>query len=176
MAFRPSSDAVTPLLRKYVANGYLHEAPSIEELARRIGLQPASLAVTVARFNGFAQSGVDADFGRGNNIYDRNNGDAAHYPNPCLGPIVTPPFFALAVLPTPLSTSLGLRADANARACDAEGKPIRGLYVCGNDMQSAFGGEYPGAGAQLGQAMTFAWVAARHAAGVELSAPDVVAA
>jgi hypothetical protein len=43
------------------------------------------------------------------------------------------------------------------------GQPIPGLYVCGNDMQSAFGGEYPGAGAQIGQAMTFAWIAARHA-------------
>jgi hypothetical protein len=51
--------------------------------------------------------------------------------------------------------------------CDSEGQPIPGLYVCGNDMQSAFGGEYPGAGAQLGQAMTFAWIAARHAAGAE---------
>jgi 3-oxosteroid 1-dehydrogenase len=165
----------TPRLQKYVARGYLHEATTIEELARRIALPPASLAATVARMNVFAQSGVDADFGRGNNIYDRSNGDATHKPNPCLGQIVTPPFFAVAVLPTPLGTSLGLRADTSARVCDADGKPIRGLYACGNDMHSAFGGEYPGAGAQLGQAMTFAWVAARHAAGVE-SARDLVAA
>jgi len=73
-------------------------------------------------------------------------------------------------VPTPLGTSLGLRADPQARVCRASGEPIPGLYVCGNDMQSTFGGEYPGAGAQLGQAMTFAWIAARHAARANLEA------
>jgi hypothetical protein len=53
------------------------------------------------------------------------------------------------------------------------GVPLPGLYVCGNDMQSAFGGEYPGAGAQIGQAMTFAWLAARHASGTSANEADV---
>jgi 3-oxosteroid 1-dehydrogenase len=162
-------------LRKYVASGYLREAPTIEELASRIGVPPANLTVTVKRFNGFARTGVDADFGKGDNVYDRSNGDEAVRPNPCIGPIVDPPFYSVAVLPTPLGTSLGLRADVSARACNAEGKPIAGLYVCGNDMQSAFGGEYPGAGAQLGQAMTFGWIGARHAAGVPLPPEDLLA-
>jgi hypothetical protein len=68
------------------------------------------------------------------------------------------------VVPTPLGTGLGLIADAQARVSDSSGAPIAGLYVCGNDMHPAFGCEYPGAGAQLGQGMTFAWLAARHAA------------
>ncbi|KAB2869741.1 MAG: FAD-binding protein, partial [Bauldia sp.] len=86
-------------------------------------------------------------------------------PNACVGPVAAPPFYAVEIVPTPLGTSRGLCADVNARVLDRDGKPVPGLYVCGNDMQSAFGGEYPGAGAQLGQGMTFGWIAAHHAAG-----------
>jgi succinate dehydrogenase/fumarate reductase flavoprotein subunit len=153
-------------LRKQIEAGYVRTAPTIEQLARNLGLPPTTLATTIARFNGFAQRGVDEDFGKGRNIYDRSNGDPTVAPNPCLGPIERPPFYAVAVWPTPLGTSRGLSADTHARVLDESGEAIPGLYVCGNDMQSAFGGEYPGAGAQLGQGMTFAWIAARHAARV----------
>jgi len=151
-------------LRRYVGS-YLQEAPSIRELAQKIAVPAEALEATVARANTFAADGIDADFGKGGNIYDRSNGDPAVRPNPCLGTIRQLPFYALPVLPTPLGTSRGLCADVDALVLRASGAPIPGLYVCGNDMQSAFGGEYPGAGAQLGQAMTFAWIAARHAAG-----------
>jgi succinate dehydrogenase/fumarate reductase flavoprotein subunit len=153
-------------LRKYVASGYLREAPTIAALATAIGLPPMALQATVERYNGFARTGVDEDFHKGETAYDRAAGDPQVTPNPCIGPIARPPFYAVPVLPTPLGTSLGLLTDTHARACDANGVPIPGLYVCGNDMQSPLGGEYPGAGAQLGPAMTFAWLAARHAAGV----------
>jgi 3-oxosteroid 1-dehydrogenase len=153
----------TPSLRKYVA-GYLREGATVSALAAAIGVPAAALVATVERWNGLARAGLDADFGKGGTIYDRSNGDPDVRPNPCLGPIAGPPFYAVRVLPTPLGTSRGLLADTHARACDREGRPVPGLYVCGNDMQSAFGGEYPGAGAQLGLAMTFAWLAARHAA------------
>jgi 3-oxosteroid 1-dehydrogenase len=154
----------TPSLRKYATNGYLLQGRSIAELAGQAGIPSDALAATIERYNGFAGTGIDADFGKGENIYDRSNGDPSVHPNPCIGPIVSPPFYALRIVPTPLATSRGLRADSHARVLDEKGAPIPGLYVCGNDMQSAFGGEYPGAGAQLGAAMTFAWIAARHAA------------
>jgi succinate dehydrogenase/fumarate reductase flavoprotein subunit len=153
-------------LGRHIASGYLRTGRTIEELARALALPPPALAATVERCNGFARTGIDEDFHKGETIYDRGNGDAAVAPNPCLGPIARPPFYAVAVWPTPLGTSRGLSADVNARVLTASGEPIAGLYVCGNDMQSAFGGEYPGAGAQLGQGMTFAWIAARHAARV----------
>jgi predicted oxidoreductase len=114
--------------------------------------------------NAYARTGHDPDFGKGGNPYDVGNGDPDHGPNPCLGAIATPPFCAVAVEPTPLGTSLGLRTDAGARVCDATGSPIPGLFACGNDMDSPFGGEYPGAGAQIGLAMTFGYVAAMAAA------------
>jgi predicted oxidoreductase len=69
----------------------------------------------------------------------------------------------VAVFPTPLGTSLGLRTSGDAQVLDGSGRPIAGLYACGNDQHSIMGGEYPGAGAQLGLAMTFGYLAARHA-------------
>ena len=155
----------TPSLARYVRNGYLREAETIGGLAEESGLPTAALAETIARFNSFAREGRDADFAKGETMYDRSNGDPLVEPNPCLGPIAQPPFYMLPVFPTPLGTSRGLMADTHARVCDSDGRSIPGLYVCGNDMQSPFGGEYPGAGGQLGPAMTFAWLAARHAAG-----------
>ncbi len=151
-------------LAPFVARGYLKTAPTLAALAAAIGVDAAGLARTVERHNGFARTGRDEDFGKGGNAYDVSNGDPAHGPNPCLGSIAAAPFCAVAVEPTPLGTSLGLRTDASARVCDVAGRPIPGLYACGNDMDSPFGGEYPGAGAQIGLAMTFGYVAAMAAA------------
>lgn len=150
---------------RYVAAGYLRRADSIRALAAAIGVDAAGLEETVRRHNAFARTGVDADFGKGGDAYSRSNGDPAHTPNPCLGPIERPPFYAVAVWPTPLGTSLGLRTDADAQVLDGAGRPIGGLYACGNDMHSPLAGEYPGPGAQLGPAMTFGYRAALHAAG-----------
>ena len=164
---------MTLRLGRHVASGYLHAADTIEALASAIGVEPAGLTDTVRRQNEYAQSGIDAEFGKGVDAYDRNNGDPAHHPNPCLGPIERAPFYAVRVEPTPLGTSLGLITDANARVCDAQGKPIAGLYAAGNDMQSVMGGEYPGAGAQLGPGMTFGYLAALHAIGrQEMAMPE----
>jgi 3-oxosteroid 1-dehydrogenase len=154
----------TPSLASYVRRGYLHVGGTLEALARSVGVDSAGLASTVKANNACARTGVDAQFGKGATSYDRCNGDPSHAPNPCLGPIERPPFCAVKVHPTPLGTSLGVRTDALARALDAAGAPIDGLYVCGNDMQSIMGGEYPGPGAQIGIAMAFGYLAAMHAA------------
>lgn len=159
---------MTLRLRRYVANGYLHEAGTIEALARSIGVDRAGLAETVRRHGEFARSGVDADFGKGGNAYDLANGDntaSARRPNACLGPIDKPPFYAVRVEPTPLGTSLGLLTDEHGRVLNGAGAAVEGLYAVGNDMHSVMGGEYPGAGAQLGPGMTFAYLAALHAVG-----------
>ncbi len=156
---------LTARLAPYIERGYLREAASIAGLARAIGVDSAGLAETVRRHAEFARTGVDADFCKGGNAYDRGNGDPVQRPNPCLGAIEKPPFYAVEIWPTPLGTSLGLRTDAQARVCDADGKAIPGLYAAGSDMHSITGGEYPGAGAQLGPAMTFGYVAALDALG-----------
>ncbi|MEE3046707.1 MAG: FAD-dependent oxidoreductase [Pseudomonadota bacterium] len=158
----------TPFLAKYIKSGYLVEGHTLADLANKTGMPVEGLEQTVARFNTMAKNGKDHDFGRGETIYDRSNGDASHGPNPCLGVIESGPFYAVKLYPTPLGTSRGLATDTQSRVLDEAGNSIDGLYACGNDMQSAFGGEYPGAGAQLGQAMTFGWIAAHHAAGQEV--------
>ncbi|SFI14056.1 FAD-dependent oxidoreductase [Albimonas pacifica] len=152
-----------PSLRACLADGYLIEGRDARDLAKRAGIDPEGLAATLGAFDAAAARGEDPEFGRGSTIYDRSNGDPEHGPNPCLGPVGAGPLYAVKLWPTPLGTSRGLATDVAGRALDGAGAPIPGLYVCGNDMQSAFGGEYPGAGAQLGQGMTFGWLAARHA-------------
>lgn len=154
---------MTLRLGRFFRMNYLYADKSIEALAQAIGVDPAGLAETVRRHAEFARSGVDGDFGKGGNAYDQANGDAAHRPNPCLGAIEKPPFYAVRLEPTPLGTSLGLLTDEHARVLSASGEPVEGLYAVGNDMHSPMGGEYPGAGAQLGPGMTFAYRAARHA-------------
>jgi succinate dehydrogenase/fumarate reductase flavoprotein subunit len=44
---------------------WVHEAATIEELAERIGVDPAVLSQQVERWNGFVDAGGDDDFGRG---------------------------------------------------------------------------------------------------------------
>jgi len=155
----------TRRLGRFLEHGYLRQADTLADLAQRIDVAADGLRETVTRFNAFARSGIDEDFHKGENAFDRKHGDAAHVPNPCLGPILTTPFYAVAVYPTPLATSAGLRVNPNAQVLDRAGRPIPGLYACGGDMESPMGGEYPGPGAQIGAAMTFGYLAALHAAG-----------
>lgn len=146
-------------LSRFIKSGYLFRGETCTELAVQIGVPPKALNETVERFSAMAVAGVDVDFHRGETPYERANGDTTHLPNPCLGPLLGGSLYAVRLEPTPLGTSRGLQVDHEARVLRANGKAIKRLYACGNDMQSVFGGEYPGAGAQLGQAMTFAWLA-----------------
>ncbi len=144
-------------------DGYIVSGATLDELAQKIGVPAAALAETVARHNRFAETGVDLDFGKGETELNRFNGDPTHRPNPCIGALVTPPFHAIAVWPAEIAVSTGLATDADARVLDAEGRPIGGLYACGNDMASIMSGAYPGPGTTLGPAAVFAYRAVMHA-------------
>jgi succinate dehydrogenase/fumarate reductase flavoprotein subunit len=146
--------------RRFVTSGYLVEATSVEALAAKIGVDAAGLAETVQQHNRYAQAGEDPEFGKGSTEFDRHNGDPRHAPNPCLGRIERPPYCAMAVYPSTLGSSIGLRADPDGRVLTETGKPIPGLFVCGNDMASIMRGHYPGPGITLGPALVFAYRAA----------------
>jgi len=149
--------------RKFVDSGYVVSADTLDALAGMLDIDAAALKATIARHNGFARTGTDLDFGKGETDLNRFNGDPQHKPNPCIGPIETPPFYALAVWPADIAVSSGLAADADARVLDKSGRHIPGLYACGNDMASVMAGSYPGPGTTLGPAMVFAYRAAMHA-------------
>lgn len=139
---------------------YIFRAPTLRELAAKIGLDPAKLEATVSRMNDYARTGLDPEFGRGANSYDVNFGDPKLKPNPCLGPIAKAPFYAIPVNLGDLGTKGGLKCDAQARVLDGKGAPIPGLYAAGNASGSPFGNAYPGAGGTIGPAMTFGFIAA----------------
>jgi succinate dehydrogenase/fumarate reductase flavoprotein subunit len=153
-------------LDTWVRRGYLQRASTLAALADQIGIDAAGLCQSAERMTRFARSGEDTDFGKGGDNVSRQNGDAAHSPNPCLGPITTAPFFAVQVAPADLGTSLGLATDKYAQLLDNQGEPLAGLYACGNDMNSIMGGQYPAPGVSIGPAMTFGYLAALHAAGI----------
>jgi succinate dehydrogenase/fumarate reductase flavoprotein subunit len=147
----------------HVRDGYLTEAASIAELATKLGMQPDVLQHTIARMNQHASAGTDPDFGRGTTPYHRINGDPAHLPNPTLGPIATPPFYAQHLYPAEIGNAAGLVTDEWARVLRADGTPIARLYACGNDANSVMGGTYPAPGITLGPAIVFAWRAVTNA-------------
>jgi glycine/D-amino acid oxidase-like deaminating enzyme len=152
-------------LRHWKKSGYLHAAADIRTLAVRLRLDPERLAATVMRFNRSALFGEDPEFGRGGDAYQRYLGDPQHAPNPCVRAIEHAPFYAVALYPADLGTSTGLATDAAARVLDSDGRPIAGLYACGNDMNSVMNGAYPGPGITLGPALTFGYIAARSLCG-----------
>ena len=151
-------------LARFVRQGYIRTAATIEALAVALGVDPDTLAATIARHNRFADEGADPDFGKGDTELNRFNGDPDHRPNPCLGPIATAPFVALEIWPADLGCSTGLSTNADAQVLGRGDAPIPGLYACGNDMDSIMAGTYPGPGTPLGPAMVFGYRAARHAA------------
>lgn len=158
-------------LGHHLRTGYLKRGATLAELASNAGIDPNALAATVAEFNTSAAEGRDPAFGKGSRAYNRYQGDALHGPNPCIAPIKDGPFYAIKLMIGDLGTYAGIKTDANARALDAGGRPIAGLYAVGNDMASIMGGNYPGAGITLGPALTFGYIAGKHIAGDDAPAP-----
>jgi len=149
----------------YRRAGYLVSAPTPEALGRKAGFDGAELAHTIAAYNDGAREGRDPAFGRGSSAYNRAQGDPDHQPNPCVAPLTVAPFHAVRVVPGAVGTFVGLRTDGHARVLDDGGRAVPGLYACGNDAATPLGGDYVGGGTTLGPAMTFGYVAARHASG-----------
>jgi succinate dehydrogenase/fumarate reductase flavoprotein subunit len=151
-------------LGHHLKTGYLMRGATLDELAKTAGIDAKTFEASIAEFNAEAANGTDSRFGKGTRAYNRYQGDALHGPNPCIAPIAQGPFYAIKMVIGDLGTYAGIRTDENARALDASGQPIPGLYAAGNDMASIMGGNYPGAGITLGPALTFGYIAGRHLA------------
>jgi 3-oxosteroid 1-dehydrogenase len=150
--------------QKWLDSGVIVKASTLDELAAKAGLPAERLRSTVDRFNGFARIGVDEDFRRGQSAYDRYYGDPTNRPNPNLGEITHPPYYAAKLVPGDLGTKGGIRTDVHGRALRDDGSVIEGLYAAGNVSAPVMGHTYPGPGGTIGPAMTFGYLAALHLA------------
>lgn len=152
-------------ITSYIKSGYLKRGSSVEQLAKHCGIDPVELTKTVRAYNTHAAAGQDPLFGRGTTPFNCKGGDPEHGgTNPCVAPIEKGPFYAVKVLPGSFGTFVGLKTNAQAQVLDSQNLPITGLYAAGADMVSVMGGYYPSGGINLGPAMTFGYIAGRHAA------------
>ncbi|HYR12873.1 MAG TPA: FAD-binding protein, partial [Mycobacterium sp.] len=143
---------------QYIEAGLWRTADTLPELAAKIGVNAENLVSTVKRFNEFVAAGVDEDFGRGDEAYDR----AFSGGRSPMVPIETAPFHAAAFGLSDLGTKGGLVTDSHARVLDTDGNPIDGLYAAGNTMAAVTGTSYPGGGSPIGASMLFSHLAAKH--------------
>lgn len=171
-AWGPCMPGSTP--EKWVENGYFKRSDTIEGLAAQCGLDPAALRATVDRFNGFARDGVDQDFQRGESVNSKWVGDYSHKPNPSLGEISKPPYYAVKLCLSSVGTAGGLMTDEYSRVVRRDGTAIAGLYATGNAAATVMGRAYLGAGASIGASFVFGYIAAEHAAQQPVPAADVV--
>ena len=145
--------------------GNRFRADTLVELAHMIDVDPQGLVDTARDFSDFARVGVDEDFGRGSTVWDRNRGgDPAHKPNPTLGTIERPPFYAMPFKASFLGTKGGARTNEKAQVLDLADAPIPGLYAAGNVMANSFGSKGVGAGTTLGPCLTWGYIAGVNAA------------
>ena len=141
------------------APSWLTRAETISELAEAIAVPGAALTDTVHRWNEAVAGGSDPDFLRGRSAYDLWSGDATERGNvhATLGPIDTPPYYAVQVRSGSLGTSGGPLTDLDGRVLDTRGNVIAGLWAAGNAMAAPTGMVYGGAGGTLGPIITFAY-------------------
>src|SRR3546814_2406300 len=89
----------------WIESGYLIRAGSVGELAERTGMAPGRLRTTLDRFNAGARAGRDDEHGRGSKAISRYYGDRRVRPNPNLGPVERPPFYAVRLYPGGVGTA-----------------------------------------------------------------------
>jgi 3-oxosteroid 1-dehydrogenase len=143
---------------------WLERSDTLEDLARKVGIDPNGLSQTVKQWNQYVLDETDPDFQRGLSVYDALWGDPSNKPNAAMGSLEKPPFYAIRLYCGTLGTKGGPRTNTNGQVMHANGSVIEGLYAAGNVMASVCGPAYWGGGATVGPAMTFGYIAGRHAA------------
>lgn len=130
-----------------------------------------NLKETVNKFNEYAITGKDLDFHRGETKYEQDY--AAMYPfvpgikwpsenqlNNSMYPISeTGPYYAIILAPGSLDTNGGPMINKNGQLLRDYDNPIKGVYGAGNCIASPGINAYWGAGATIGPAMTYGYLA-----------------
>ena len=120
----------------------MQKADTMEELAQKLNLPVEATVASWERYNQFAQNGEDTDYWK-----------EPHR----LMPLTTPPFYGVRTGAWFLATIDGVSIDTNMHPTDADGNPIQGLYLTGNDSGGFFSVSYPNlmTGLACGRTMTF---------------------
>ena len=141
--------------------GLVESAPTLEELADRLGIDPAGLEATATRFNEAAARNEDPEFGRGSNASVRRFRGDNNAPHPNIAPVEQAPFFGmrLRLLNTGIASG-GLRTTDHGKVLAEDGSVIPGLYAVGECAVRSTGGGGYNSGYSLSRAMTFGWLAA----------------
>jgi len=155
--------------------GFAVQADTLIELGAAAGIDGAQLAEEIERFNGFCETGKDPQFQRGEKPWSKYICGDPLQPNPNMGPLVKPPFYAvqLSRISNGGVSAAGLAYDADARVLGYDDRPIAGLYVAGNAAARLDAGAGVQSGMSNARGMTQGFLAGRHAASAQaVSGPD----
>ena len=115
-------------LQGFKAKGFFIEAPTIEELAKKMGVPPKNLVETVTKYANSVKNGKDEEFGRKHNL----SLDFSHAP-----------FYAVKTTPGVQVTLGGVKVDRDLRVLDKNNKPIQGVYAVGEVADDGLFGTGP---------------------------------
>lgn len=124
------------------------KADTLEALAEKTGMDAAILTETVARFNGYAETGVDIEYGRAADSMRAFSAEG--------------PYYALETVPGILNTQGGPRRNENAEVLDHDGNPIPHLYSAG-ELGGICSLQYQGGG-NIAECLIFGKIAGENAA------------
>jgi 3-oxosteroid 1-dehydrogenase len=143
--------------------GLAVRAESLATLAQQVGIDPVGLEATVSRFNGFCATSVDLDFGRGTVPWGRLMTGDPRLPNPNLGKLETPPYYAVKLERVTMGVpTAGLAIDTAGRVLRPNGEAVSGLYAAGNSAAWLdIGGGY-NSGIANTRGMLYGYLAALH--------------
>ncbi|MBI2853365.1 MAG: FAD-binding protein [Chloroflexi bacterium] len=128
--------------------GWITKGDTVDELAGKLGMNPATLTDTVKHWNDICARGNDPEFNR---------------PHLDLVPLDNPPYYAIKLFPGGPNTHGGPRRNSRAQVLTPFGAPIPGLFSAG-ECGSVYGKLYPAGGASLAECIAFGRIAGESAA------------
>ena len=117
---------------KYISTGITVQGDTIEDLAAKIEVDPATLAATLESWNKCVADKNDAEFGRTTGM-DND--------------LSTPPYYAIKIAPGIHHTMGGVHIDTGAHVIDLNGNVIPGLFAAGEVVGGVHGGNRLGGNA-----------------------------
>jgi fumarate reductase flavoprotein subunit len=133
--------------------GHVHKAPTLEELADVVGIDPTGMVATVTRYNAAVRGERPDEVGRTSLC----NGVGQ------LAVLDKPPFYAYPAKSLMTTTYCGLTITPAGQVTDVDGDVIDGLYAIG-EVTGGFHGAAYMTGTSLGKGAVFGRIVARHAA------------